>query len=58
MKGFEFGICFYFADFFKMFLILFFFGKLNVDSIRVIISRKAWMSHKLCIWNQHTKFFG
>lgn len=41
-----------------MFFLLFFFGRLNVDSIRVIISRKVWVSHKLCIWNRDMKIFG
>lgn len=44
--------------FFLMFLILFFSGRLNVDSIRVIISRNIWVIHKLSIWNQDTKIFG
>lgn len=52
VKVFEFGICFWFAGFFfyKMFLILLFFGGLNVGSIRVIISRNVWVLHRLSVW--------
>lgn len=59
MKVFEFGICFWFAGFFKkMFFILLFFDRLNVDSIRVIISRNIWVLRRLSIWKQDTKMFG